>query len=255
MARARKPRATRELPPPLPPAQRTIGQLIAEAIRLYGARFVHAVPLGIVVAAVNQAAVDAGRVETGLVLLAAAPLFTLCFAYASQLAAGVRASLRSWLVALAVGILVWIPAALLLPWFALAGVVWLALFGLAVPAAIVEGTSFIGSLRRGFALGRADFLHSAGSLAALVVLFVLTRVMLALVLESQADNTVRAAIFLADVVLAPLLFLGSGILYGDQAARLGSGDRGKERDADLSDAHDADREGSPDPPRQSRPTT
>ncbi len=226
MARAR---TATQTPPALPPAQRTIGQLIAETIRLYGSRFLHALPLGIVVAVVNQAAIDAGRVETGIVLLAAAPLFTLGFVYASQLATGVRAARRAWLMAFAVGIVVWIPAALLLPWFALAGVLWLALFGLAVPAALVEARSFLGSLRRGFALGRVDIVHSAGALAALVLLFVLTRFTLALLLESQADNTVRTAIFLADVVLAPLLFLGGALLYVDQEARLRSrGDRREE---------------------------
>ena len=45
---------------------------------------------------------------------------------------------------------------------------------------------------------------------------------LALLLESQADNTVRTAIFLSDAVLAPLLFLGGAILYVDQDARLRS---------------------------------
>jgi hypothetical protein len=52
---------------------------------------------------------------------------------------------------------------------------------------------------------------------------------LALLLESQADNTVRTAIFLADTVLAPLLFLGGAIVYEDQDARLrSSGQRAKE---------------------------
>ena len=61
------------------------------------------------------------------------------------------------------------------------------------------------------------------------MLFFLVRVGLALLLESQADNTVRTAIFLSDAVLAPLLFLGGAILYVDQEARLGSrGDRRKE---------------------------
>jgi hypothetical protein len=163
-----------------------------------------------------------------VVLLAAAPLFTLAFAYAAQLATGVRASARSWLVALAAGVLVWIPAALLFPWFALAGVFWLALFGLAVPVAIVEGASLPRALRRGLALGRVDLVHSAGALSALVIVFVLTRLLLALLLEAQADNTVRSAIFLADTVLAPLLFLGGALLYVDQDARLRS--RGERRE-------------------------
>ena len=55
------------------------------------------------------------------------------------------------------------------------------------------------------------------------------RLGLALLLESQADNTVRTAIFLSDAILAPLLFIGGAILYVDQDARLRSrGDPRKE---------------------------
>ena len=72
----------------------------------------------------------------------------------------------------------------------------------------------------GFELGKADYVHAAGALATLVVLFFLVRIGLALLLESQADNTVRTAIFLSDAILAPLLFLGGAILYVDQEARL-----------------------------------
>ncbi|MGH3132881.1 MAG: hypothetical protein ACRDNY_03915 [Gaiellaceae bacterium] len=221
MARGGQPKAG-GLPSPLPPEQRTIGQLVAESIRLYGTVFARALPLGLVVAAINQIAHGLGRVETTVVLLFAGPLFTAAYAYAARLVAERTAPVRSWLVALGAGTLVWIPAALLFPWFALAAVLWLAFVGLCVPAAIVEGASLTGSLRRGLELGRADYLHAAGSLATIVILFVLTRLGLALLLESQAENTVRTAIFLADAVLAPLLFLGGALLYVDQEARLRS---------------------------------
>ncbi len=88
-----------------------------------------------------------------------------------------------------------------------------------MPVAIAERTTFASSLRRAFALGRVDYVHAAGSLGTLVVLFFLMRAGLALLLNSQADNTVRTAIFLADAVLAPLLFIGGAILYVDQDAR------------------------------------
>lgn len=218
MARRRE-RAQRPLPPPLPPAERTVGQLVAESIKLYGRHFLRALPLGVAVAAINQLTIDASRFVVGAVLLAAAPVFSAAYAYASQLEAE-RTIRRSWLIAIAAGSLVFVPAALLFPWFALAAVLWLGLVGLAVPAAMRENTSFTGSLRRGFELGRVDYVHAAGSLATLVVLFFLMRIGLALLLESQADNTVRTAIFLSDAVLAPLLFLGGAILYDDQAARL-----------------------------------
>jgi hypothetical protein len=206
--------------PPLPPAERTVGQLVAESIRLYGRNFLRALPLGVVVAAVNQLTIDASRLGVGAVLLAAAPVFSASYAYACQLETERPAARRSWPIAIAAGSLVFVPAALLFPWFALASVLWLALVGLAVPAAIREGASFAGSLRRGLELGRADYVHAAGSLATLVILFFLMRIGLALLLESQADNTVRTAIFLSDAVLSPLLFLGAAILYLDQDARL-----------------------------------
>jgi hypothetical protein len=218
MARGRK-RVERPLPPPLPPAERTVGQLVAESIKLYGRHFIRALPLGIVVGSVNQLTVGVDRLAVGGVLLAAAPVFSAAYAYACQLEVP-RPPRRSWLVAISVGSLVFVPAALLFPWFALAAVAWLGLVGLAVPAAMRERSSFGGSLRRGLALGRVDYVHAAGSLATLVILFFLMRIGLALLLESQADNAVRTAIFLSDAVLAPLLFLGGAILYDDQNARL-----------------------------------
>ncbi len=225
MPRAR--RVDRPLPAPLPPESRTIGQLVAEAIRHYGRHFLRALPLGLVVAAINQLTVGADRAVVGTALVASAPILSAAYAYAMQLVTGKRAPARAWVVAVGVGTLVFLPAALFFPWFALAGVAWLALIGLAVPAAIVEGTSFVGSLRRGLALSRADYVHAVGSLATLVILFFLARFGLALLLESQADNTVRTAIFLSDTVLAPLLFLGAALLYVDQEARLRLGSREK----------------------------
>ena len=58
----------------------------------------------------------------------------------------------------------------------------------------------LGALRRTVQLGRTDYVHAAGSFAALALLFGLTRLALGLLLHNQADTTVRDAIFLADVV-------------------------------------------------------
>jgi len=201
---------------------------VAEAIRLYGSNFLHALPLAVAVAALNQATVHASHEVVGAIFVIGAPLFSAGYAYASQLVTGTRAPVRSWIVAIAVGSLVFFPAALLFPWFALASVLWLALVGLCVPVAIVEGASLVRSFARGLRLGRVDYVHAAGSLATLVILFFLARLGLALLLESQADNTVRVAIFLADAVLGPLLFLGAALLYVDQEARLRSRERPKE---------------------------
>jgi ABC-type transport system involved in cytochrome c biogenesis permease subunit len=124
-----------------------------------------------------------------------------------------------WLVPLAIGTVIFLPAALTLPWFSIMAVAWLGLVGLAVPAAVIERRGPLDALRRGYRLGRADYVHAVGGIAALVIVYSLTGPLLALLLRSQADNAARLAIFLADVVVSPILFLGSALLYYDQAAR------------------------------------
>src|SRR6059036_3004416 len=47
MARKGRPVQKQELPPPLPPETRTVGQLVAESIRLYGRRFWPSLSLGL----------------------------------------------------------------------------------------------------------------------------------------------------------------------------------------------------------------
>ena len=129
--------------------------------------------------------------------------------------------LRTWVVALAVGVVTFLPAAFFFGWFLIVAILWLGLAGHAVPAVMAERLGVVGALRRTFQLGRADYVHAAGSFAALAILFGLTRSALGLLLRSQADATVRTAIFLADVVLSPLLFLGAAIVYVDLVARVG----------------------------------
>jgi hypothetical protein len=251
MARPLYPRSDDPLPPPLPPAERTVGQLVAETIRLYGRGFWRALPLGLPVSLVTQ--VNLGR-EIGvqvLVLMAAAPLFTAAYVAASGQAAGVRPAPRTELRALAVGVLVFLPAPLLLRLFILPAVAWLALVGLAVPALVVERIGARAALRRAVALARADYVHAVGSLATLLLLFVLTRLMLAILLRSQSETTDRIAAFAADLVLSPILYLGAALLYYDQAARLIDSaspkrPRRRTRDADLHPADDADRAGGAD---------
>lgn len=233
-----------------------MGQLVAETIKVYGQHFLRALPLGLVVAVSNQLVVDRPLEQQIAVFAAAAPFFTLAFADASRLVTGARPTREQWAVALVAGTIVFLPAAALIPWFKLAVVVWLAAIGLVVPAALVEGRRFRDAFRRGIALGRADYVHAVGSLAALVLLFGIAVSGLALLLESQADNTVRTAIFLADTVLGPLLFLGSAMLYVDQEARLRSREkRRKEPDAHVPHADHVDGEGDPDAAREPRPAS
>jgi hypothetical protein len=116
---------------------------------------------------------------------------------------------------------------LFFPWFALLSVAWLALVGLTVPVVMIEDLAPRAALRRAVELCRADYIHALGALATLVIVFVLTRLALAFLLREQADNTIRVAVFLADLVVSPLLFLGAALLYFDQAARVGSSPRAR----------------------------
>ena len=217
--------SAKELPAPLPPETRTVGQVVAEAIRLYGRSFRLALPLGLPLAAADTLAVGTSIAEKILILVVATPAFTLAFAWASAIAADVRPGRATWLRALVVGSLVFLPAAFFFPWFAILSVAWLALVGLVVPVVMVEDASAWRALRRAVELCRADYVHALGSLATLVIVFFLSRITLAFLLREQADNTIRVAIFAADLVVSPLLFLGGALLYFDQAARVDSGPR------------------------------
>jgi hypothetical protein len=211
--------SARELPPPLPPETRTVGQVVAEAIRLYGRDVWKAVPLGLPLAAADAVSVGRTTGERVLILIAAAPFFTAAYAWASALAADVRPAAGVWARAVVLGSLVFVPAAFFFPWFALLSVAWLALVGLVVPVVMIEQRPPGAALRRAVELCRADTIHALGSLATLVIVFVLTRIALAFLLREQADNTIRAAVFIADLVVSPLLFLGAALLYFDQEAR------------------------------------
>jgi hypothetical protein len=226
-----------ELPAPLPPGERTMGQLVAETIRLYGHVFWRALPLGLVPAFADQLSVHETLVVQMLVYWALTPLFAAGYLWACRLAHGVPVTRA----AVAVAVLVWLPFPALRALYVLPGIAWLALFGLGVPAAMVERLGFREALGRGRRLGVADYAHAVGSLAALVIVVGASDSVLGALLHTQGSNGQRVALFLSDVVLGPLLFLGGALLYLDQAARgVGS------RRADLHPALDADPAGRPD---------
>ena len=234
-----------ELPAALPPGERTVGQLIAETIRAYGGSFWRALPLGIPVALADQLSVHRTAGAQILIYWMVTPLFVAAYVEACRLLHGARVTRTAVLVAVAI----YLPFPILRAVFILPGLAWLALLGLAVPAAMVEGLGFRASLERGRQLGTADYAHALGSLAALVVVVGVAGNVLSALLHTQSDNGARVALLLSDVVLSPLLFLGGAMLYGDQAARVGSRRRpAKEpRDADLHPPVDPDAAGRADP--------
>ncbi len=210
-----------ELPPPLPPGERTIGQLVAETIRLYGDRFWRVLPLGLSIAIVEQAAVgQSANVQTAI-LWAATPLITASYIGATLLLADERPPRRILLQALAAGTIVFLPVPVLVRLFILPAVLWLALFGLVVPVIVLERLRFRDAFARARVLATADYVHAAGSLSTLAIVFFLTRLSLFFLLRSQGDVVDRVAAFLADLVLSPLLFVGGALIYVDQRARVG----------------------------------
>ncbi len=213
------------LPQALPPETRPVGQLIAETLRLYGRTFSQALPLGLTLAVADQIFRDLAFGAQVLALLAFSPLFSLSYAGAVAVVTGARPPLSRWALAVVLGTIAFVPAAFLLPWFALLAFAWLAVVGLVVPVVMIEGGDARSAFARALRLARADYIHALGSLATLAILFFLTRLMLALLLRGAGDQAERIAVFLADLVLAPVLFLGSALLYFDQAARLESKSR------------------------------
>lgn len=215
-------------PEALPPETRPVGQLVAETLRLYGRIFWRALPLGLSVAIADQFVREVSLGAKILALIACAPVFSLAYASAATLVAERVPRPATWARAVVLGTVAFLPAAVVLPWFALLAFGWLALVGLVVPVVMIEDAGWRAAFPRAFRLARADYVHALGSLATLAILFFLTRLMLALLLHDTGDQTERAAIFLADLVLAPLMFLGSALLYFDQAARLQSRLQNKE---------------------------
>lgn len=240
-----------QLPPPLPPETRTVGQLVAETINLYRRNFWPSLALGLGPAAA----------AIGLVLLpgywkllfgltAFALVMTISFLGGAILATEKRPERSALLTGAVVGYFLFVPALFLYSLFILPAVLWLALFGLAVPAAVIERVGFRKALQRGYRLGRADYIHAAGSLATLVIVAFLTATVLFFLLRGASELERSIAAFLSLLVISPILFLGAALLYFDQAAR----DPTRRSDADLHHAVHADRPGRADPEGEPRPS-
>jgi hypothetical protein len=239
---------SKPLPPPLPPETRTVGQVIAESIRLYGHRFWPSLSLGLSIALIDQVSAHRSVNAQTVILWVGTPLLTASYIGAVLLAAPGRRPTRTLVKALLIGVLVFAPVPALLHFYVFPALLWLALFGLAVPVVLIEPIGLRSALVRARELAAADYVHALGSLCALVIVYWITRLMLSILLHGQADSAARVAGFVADLVISPLVFLGSALLYFDQAARaVHSGPRSRRRrNADLHHAVDADGAGRPD---------
>src|SRR3954454_20269891 len=251
--------ARSQLPPPLPPETRTVGHLVAESIRLYAARFWPSLALGIGPALLGVAAAELRGATRVVIVVGVGPL-VLASSYAGAVAL-VRPIGRGRYVgvALATGYLAFLPVCVsrlwIFPGIYLVALAWLALVGLAVPAALVERRGYADALRRGVQLGRADYVHALGSLATLAITIFLTGLVIFFSLREGSGQALRIAAVLAFVVLAPLFVLGAAVLYVDQAARVVQSLRTRRHSAgevhsglQPDHAGRADAEGEPGPP-------
>ena len=200
-----------------------MGQLVAEATRLYGQRFWPSLALGIGPALVGiGVTLVPGLSQLVFVLTAGSLLLTASYIGAIVLTTGSTLTRRSLLTAVAAGVLAFLPVPFLASVFILPAVAWLALFGLAVPVAVIEKRGLRGSFGRSLTLARADPIHAVGGLATLAIVGLLTSFVLFFVLRGQGEATLAAAAFLSVLVISPLLFLGASLLYFDQEARVRS---------------------------------
>jgi hypothetical protein len=208
-------------PVALPPAERTIGQLVAESIRFYGEHFWAALALGVAPAIL---AVVSANVSRRIVFVLSPTVFgallSATYVYASVLVLERRPSRARLVHAWLAGWLVFAPVPFLVLAFVLPGLLWIASFALLVPVVVVESISTRGAVSRAWQLARADLVHQVGALLTLAIVVLLTQAVLAFVLRGFGDAAVWAAYFLASVVVSPLLFIGAALLYVDQAARV-----------------------------------
>src|SRR6188508_438829 len=210
-----------------------LGELLAEAVRLYGERLWAVAGVGLFLAGALLLASLLGHLL--VVIAIVAPAVTVSYSVAVRLALGdpareawAQAGLRAPILA-PLTVVVSVPFVLgivdvLILFFSVA---WLSFVGLAIPVAMIErapeATSWFGrigyALTRSTDLVRVEFLHVLGVSAALVLIYALLGPLLAVLLTGFADNGSLAASVIANGVLGPFFFLGLSMLYFEQRAR------------------------------------
>jgi hypothetical protein len=209
-----------------------LSELLAETVRLYGHRFGAAVGLGLPVGGAFLATLV---VPVALDIVVLAIVFTVSYAAAARLTAG-DPFWEAWAqVGLRLPILLVLTVVVAVP-FAVAvtqlfllvpAVAWLGLTGFSIPVTMLEREPNEGNLfqRVGFALSRAlslarvEPLHAIGIAAALVIVYIVLGIVLTSALIGFGDNGREVAVAIAQVILAPLFFLGLSVLYFEQKVR------------------------------------
>jgi hypothetical protein len=209
-----------------------LSELFAETVRLYGHRFGAALGLGLPTGVAYLATLVT---PLALDLVVVAVAFTASYAAAARLTAG-DSFWEAWAqVGLRIPILVVLMVVVAVP-FAVAvtqlfliipAVAWLGLTGFSIPVTMLErGAEEDSWFRRvGFthsralSLARAEPLHAIGIVAAFVIVYIVLGIVLASALIGFADNGREVAIAIAQVILAPIFFLGLSVLYFEQKVR------------------------------------
>jgi hypothetical protein len=212
-------------PPPLPPEIRTVGQVVGESVKFYKENFFPSLLLGVGPALLGLAYAKLhGLVQWFIFpMVVGGLLMTLAFVGATLLVHDLPIRSRSVLWAIVAGWLIYLPVPVLLQMWGLPAVAWLGLFGLAVPAILVERCGLLPGLRRAVRLARADYVHVLGSLATLVMLLLLFGAVLFLLLRTSGESAQSVAAFLGLLVTSPLVLLGAVFVYDDQRARVAAG--------------------------------
>jgi hypothetical protein len=242
---ARKGTSRRQaLPPPLPPAQRTVGQLVAESVNFYRHRFWPSLLLGLAPAGAGVAIAELpNALKLPFALTFGAAAAASSYALASAIVAKRRLEPRWILPATAAGMVALAPVVLALGFLNVFGllpaVIWLGAIGFVVPVTVIERRL---SWRRAYELARADLIHTVGSLATLALVGLLTAYVVFFTLRSAGTAALQVSAFLSVLVIAPLLFVGAALLYYDQAARVPR----RRSDADVHHAVEPDRPGRAD---------
>jgi hypothetical protein len=207
-------------PAALPPAERTIGQLVAESVNFYGQHFWNVLALGVAPATAEVVSANVSQ-WTAVILTATVfgALLSASYVYASVLVLERELLRRGLVVAWLCGWVAFAPVPFLVREYVLPGLIWVVVFGLLVPVLVAEDVSVPAAFRRAWRLARADLVHQAGSLLTLAVVIFLSQAVLAFVLHGFGNAAVAVGYFLAGIVVTPLFFVGLAFLYVDQAAR------------------------------------
>jgi hypothetical protein len=209
-----------------------LSELLAETVRLYGHRFGAAIGLGLPTGGAFLASLV---LPLALDIVVVGIAFTASYAAAARLTAGdpfweawAQVGLRlPILLVLMVVVAVPFAVALTQLFLLVPAVAWLGLTGFSIPVTMLERDPEEGNwfqrvgftLSRALSLARAEPLHAIGIAAALVIVYVVLGIVLTGALVGFADNGRTIAAAIAQVILAPLFFLGLSVLYFEQKVR------------------------------------